>query len=93
MTDRLGVRSQAAVGKVMSADGAAAFIAPGGHVGMSGFIGFGHPEAVPAALVRRAAEAAARGEHFAVGVGTGSSTGPELDGALAAVRTCRTGPA
>ena len=85
MTDRLGVRSQAAVGKVMSADEAAAFIAPGDHVGMSGFTGFGHPKAVPAALVRRATEAAARGEHFAVGVWTGSSTAPELDGALAAV--------
>jgi succinyl-CoA:acetate CoA-transferase len=72
-------------GKVMPADEAAAFIAPGHHVGMSGFTGFGHPKAVPAALVRRAVEAAARGDRFAVSVWTGSSTAPELDGALAAV--------
>ena len=52
---------------------------------MSGFTGFGHPKAVPAALVRRATDAAARGDRFAVSVWTGSSTAPELDGALAAV--------
>jgi succinyl-CoA:acetate CoA-transferase len=69
----------------MPAEEAAAFIAPGDHVGMSGFTGFGHPKAVPAALVRRAAEATARGDRFAVSVWTGSSTAPELDGALAAV--------
>jgi succinyl-CoA:acetate CoA-transferase len=72
-------------GKVMSADEAAAFIAPGHHVGMSGFTGFGHPKAVPGALVRRVTEATARGDRFAVSVWTGSSTAPELDGALAAV--------
>ena len=72
-------------GKVMSADEAAAFIEPGHHVGMSGFTGFGHPKAVPGALVRRVAEATARGDRFAVSVWTGSSTAPELDGALAAV--------
>jgi succinyl-CoA:acetate CoA-transferase len=85
MTDRSRVRSQAAAGKVMSADEAATFIAAGEHIGMSGFTGFGHPKAVPAALVRRVTEAAARGDRFAVGVWTGSSTAPELDGALAAV--------
>jgi succinyl-CoA:acetate CoA-transferase len=85
MTDRSRVRCQAIAGKVMSAEEAAAFIAPGDHVGMSGFTGSGHPKAVPAALVRRAADAAARGDRFAVSVWTGSSTAPELDGALAAV--------
>jgi succinyl-CoA:acetate CoA-transferase len=85
MTDRPRVRGKAAVGRVMSADEAAAFIAPGAHVGMSGFTGFGYPKAVPAALVRRVADAAARGDRFAVSVWTGSSTAPELDGALAAV--------
>jgi succinyl-CoA:acetate CoA-transferase len=40
---------------------------------------------VPAALVRRVTDAAARGDRFAVSVWTGSSTAPELDGALAAV--------
>ena len=69
----------------MSADEAAAFIEPGHQVGMSGFTGVGHPKAVPEALVRRVAEATGRGDHFAIGVWTGSSTAPELDGALAAV--------
>ena len=85
MTDRSRVRYQAVADKVMSAEEAAAFIAPGDHVGISGFTGSGHPKAVPAALVRRAADAAARGDRFAVSVWTGSSTAPELDGALAAV--------
>ena len=85
MTDTSRLRSQAAARRVMSAEDAAAFIAPGDHVGMSGFTGSGHPKAVPAALVGRVTDAAARGDHFAVSVWTGSSTAPELDGALAAV--------
>jgi Acetyl-CoA hydrolase/transferase N-terminal domain len=44
----------------MPAEDAAAFIAPGDHVGMSGFTGSGHPKAVPAALVARVTEAADR---------------------------------
>src|SRR5512135_763910 len=84
-TDQSRVRSRAAAAKVMTAEEAAAFIAPGGHIGMSGFTGFGHPKAVPAALVRRVTEAAGHGDRFAIGVWTGSSTAPELDGALAAV--------
>ena len=85
MTDWSRIRCTAVTDKVMSAEQAAAFIAPGDHVGMSGFTGFGHPKAVPAELVRRAADAAGRGDRFAVSVWTGSSTAPELDGALAAV--------
>jgi succinyl-CoA:acetate CoA-transferase len=79
------IRCKALGDKVMSAEDAAAFITPGDRVGMSGFTGFGHPKAVPTALVRRAADAAARGDRFAVSVWTGSSTAPDLDGALAAV--------
>ena len=79
------LRCQALAGRVMTAGEAVAFIAPGSHVGMSGFTGSGHPKAVPAALVSRVNDAAARGERFAVSVWTGSSTAPELDGALAAV--------
>jgi succinyl-CoA:acetate CoA-transferase len=79
---RLGCKAVA--DKVMSAEDAALFIAPGDHVGMSGFTGSGHPKAVPAALVARVTEAAARGDRFTVSVWTGSSTAPELDGALAA---------
>jgi succinyl-CoA:acetate CoA-transferase len=85
MTDRSRVQCTAVAGRAMSAEEAAAFIMPGDHVGMSGFTGSGHPKAVPAALVRRAADAAARGDRFAVSVWTGSSTAPELDGALSAV--------
>ncbi len=85
MANRSRVRNRTLAGKVMTAEEAAAFIAPGDHIGMSGFTGFGHPKAVPTALVRRVTDAAARGDRFTVGVWTGSSTAPELDGALAAV--------
>ncbi len=85
MTDRSRIQCKAVADKVMPAEEATAFITPGDRVGMSGFTGFGHPKAVPAALVRRAADAATRGDRFAVSVWTGSSTAPELDGALAAV--------
>jgi len=85
LSDRSRLRYTALADVVMSADEAAAFIAPGDNVGMSGFTGAGYPKEVPAALVRRVAEAAARGDRFGVGVWTGASTAPELDGALAAV--------
>src|SRR5450432_3031235 len=64
MTDRSRLQGHAAASKVMPAEDAAAFIAPGDHVGMSGFTGSGHPKAVPAALVRRVTEAAERGDRF-----------------------------
>jgi len=67
----------------MSADDAAALIAPGSRIGMSGFTGAGYPKAVPVALAARIEAAHARGEKFAVQVWSGASTGPELDGALA----------
>jgi succinyl-CoA:acetate CoA-transferase len=85
MIDQSRLRCQELADRIMAAEDAAMFIAPGDHVGMSGFTGSGHPKAVPAALVRRVADAAERGDHFAVSVWTGSSTAPELDGALAAV--------
>lgn len=69
--------------KVMSAEDAAAFIQPGTTVGMSGFTGAGYPKAVPAALATRIKDATSRGESFRIGVFTGASTAPELDGALA----------
>ena len=70
-------------GKIMSAEEAAALIPDGVNVGMSGFTGSGYPKSVPAALARRIAEAHASGKHFRIGVWTGASTAPELDGALA----------
>ena len=85
MTDQSRMRCQALADKVMSAEAAAGFIRPGDNVGMSGFTGAGYPKAVPGALVDRVKAATARGERFAMGVWTGASTAPELDGALAKV--------
>src|ERR1019366_9260970 len=89
MTDRSRLRCKAVADRVMSAEEAAAFIAPGNHVGMSGFTGSGHPKAVPAALVRRVTDAASRGDRFTVSVWTGSPTAPPLGGAPAALERSR----
>ncbi len=69
----------------MSADAAAALIHHGDNVGMSGFTGAGHPKALPQALAHRIEKANQDGGHFRIGVWTGASTAPELDGALAKV--------
>jgi len=69
----------------MSAAEAAALIPSGVHVGMSGFTGSGYPKLLPVALAERIYAHHARGEKFKVGVWTGASTAPELDGALAKV--------
>ncbi|WP_438741261.1 acetyl-CoA hydrolase/transferase family protein [Bradyrhizobium sp. U531] len=69
----------------MSADEAATLVPHGANVGMSGFTGSGHPKAVPMALARRIEQAHARGDQLRIGVWTGASTAPELDGALAQV--------
>ncbi|WP_183248967.1 acetyl-CoA hydrolase/transferase family protein [Bradyrhizobium sp. cir1] len=69
----------------MSADDAAALVPHGANVGMSGFTGSGHPKVVPGALARRIGQAHARGEEFRIGVWTGASTAPDLDGALSRV--------
>lgn len=69
--------------KVVSAEEAAAMIDTGTTVGMSGFTGSGYPKAVPQALAARIEAEHAAGRTFRVGVWTGASTGPELDGALA----------
>ncbi|WP_307437088.1 acetyl-CoA hydrolase/transferase family protein [Labrys monachus] len=67
----------------MSAEGAAALVASGTTIGMSGFTGSGYPKAVPLALASRIEREHAAGNPFRVRVWTGASTGPELDGALA----------
>lgn len=69
--------------KIMSAEEATALIQPGDNIGMSGFTGAGYPKAVPLALARRIEKA--NGSRFKVGIWTGASTAPELDGALAKV--------
>ncbi|WP_066774949.1 MULTISPECIES: acetyl-CoA hydrolase/transferase family protein [unclassified Sphingomonas] len=83
MSDRIA--SAALRSRVTDADTAAALIQPGETVGMSGFTGSGYPKAVPQALARRMAAERAGGRPFRVNLWTGASTGPELDGALAAV--------
>ncbi|MBO1032374.1 acetyl-CoA hydrolase/transferase family protein [Tessaracoccus sp. SD287] len=69
--------------KIMSASDAAALIKNGMNLGFSGFTGSGYPKALPVALAEQIKEAHARGEEFTVGVWTGASTAPELDGELA----------
>ena len=65
--------------KICSAKEAAALIAPGSTVGVSGFTSAGYPKLVPAALADRA-EA---GEDLRLTVISGASVGDELDGRLA----------
>ncbi len=79
------VRNPALKTKVMSAEAAAELIPAGANVGMSGFTGAGYPKAVPQALARRIERLHAAGEAFRIGLWTGASTAPELDGALAKV--------
>ncbi|MGB4673614.1 MAG: acetyl-CoA hydrolase/transferase family protein [Azovibrio sp.] len=71
--------------KIMSAEEAATLIPSGVNVGMSGFTGAGYPKVVPAALAKRIMDANLHGKKFKIGVWTGASTAPELDGALAMV--------
>ncbi|MBR0564519.1 acetyl-CoA hydrolase/transferase family protein [Azoarcus sp. L1K30] len=79
------IHSSALRNKIMSADEAARLIHNGANVGMSGFTGSGYPKVLPSALARRIMAANAEGDRFRVGVWTGASTAPDLDGALAAV--------
>ena len=85
MSNASRILNPALRGKIMSADEAAALIPSGVNVGMSGFTGAGYPKEVPAALARRIVEANRQGKKFRIGVWTGASTAPELDGALAMV--------
>ncbi|PZP36565.1 MAG: propionyl-CoA--succinate CoA transferase [Roseateles depolymerans] len=71
--------------RLMTAEAAAELVPPGAHVGMSGFTGAGYPKAVPQALAERIGRLNAEGQGFRIGLWTGASTAPELDGALAKV--------
>jgi len=71
--------------RVTTADAAAEIVQPGDSVGISGFTGAGYPKAVPGALARRIAAAHERGEEFRIGLWSGASTAPEVDGVLASV--------
>ncbi|SHJ91326.1 succinyl-CoA:acetate CoA-transferase [Tessaracoccus bendigoensis DSM 12906] len=77
------IRSEAFKSKVMSAHEAAALVENGWNIGFSGFTGSGYPKAFPEALAAIIDAAHSKGEELRVGVWTGASTAPELDGALA----------
>jgi acyl-CoA hydrolase len=68
----------------LTAEEAAALIDHGQTIGFSGFTPAGAAKAIPRALAARAKAEHAAGRPFQVGVLTGASTGPSLDGALAA---------
>jgi succinyl-CoA:acetate CoA-transferase len=79
------IQNAAVRNKIMPAEEAASLIPTNVNVGMSGFTGAGYPKAVPFALARRIMESNLAGKKFKIGVWTGASTAPELDGALAMV--------
>ncbi|MCX6956716.1 MAG: succinate CoA transferase [Verrucomicrobia bacterium] len=62
---------------------AAALVANGDIIGFSGFTPAGAAKAVPRAIAARAKAEHAAGRPFKIGVITGASTGPSLDGELA----------
>ena len=68
---------------VLTPDEAAALIQHGQTVGFSGFTPAGATKVIPKAIARRAAAEHAAGRPFQIGVVTGASTGPSLDGELA----------
>ncbi len=68
---------------VLTAEEAAELIQNGQTVGFSGFTPAGAPKAIPTAIAKKAESEHTAGRDFRIGVLTGASTGPSLDGALA----------
>jgi len=68
---------------VLTADEAATLIQHGQTVGFSGFTAAGATKVIPKAIARRAIAEHEAGRPFQIGVVTGASTGPSLDGELA----------
>jgi acetyl-CoA hydrolase len=68
---------------ILSAEEAANLIAHGSNIGFSGFTAAGSAKAIPRALAAKARAEHSAGRPFQLGVLTGASTGPSLDGALA----------
>ncbi len=68
---------------ILTADEAAAMVNNGDIIGFSGFTPAGAAKAVPKAIAARARVEHAAGRPFKIGVITGASTGPSLDGELA----------
>lgn len=71
------VLSEAALGKITTAEAAAEFVKDGMNVGVSGFTPSGYPKAVPLALAERG-----KTEEFKINLWTGASVGPEIDTAM-----------
>ncbi len=69
--------------RFLTAADAASLIKHGESIGFSGFTAAGACKAIPFALAERALAEHGEGRPFKVGVLTGASTGPSLDGALA----------
>ncbi len=69
--------------KFISAEEAALLVQHDDNVGFSGFTPAGCPKVVPEAIAKRAIEEHKAGRPFKIGMFTGASTGPRLDGALA----------
>ncbi len=67
----------------LTPDEAAALIHHGNTVGFSGFTPAGAPKIIPVAIAAHAESEHQKGNDFQIGVLTGASTGPSLDGALA----------
>lgn len=67
----------------LTAEEAAALIQHQDNVGFSGFTAAGAAKAIPTAIAHRAEQLHQAGQPFQIGVLTGASTGPSLDGALA----------
>ncbi|HUB33689.1 MAG TPA: acetyl-CoA hydrolase/transferase family protein [Bryobacteraceae bacterium] len=78
-----------AIFPTLSAAEAAAIIQNGQTVAFSGFTPAGAPKAVSLALAERATREHEAGQEFQIGVLTGASTGPSLDGALAKARAIK----
>lgn len=74
---------------ILSPEEAAALIQDGQTVGFSGFTPAGSPKAVPLALSERAKAEHEAGRPFQIGMITGASTGPSVDGALAKARAVK----
>jgi succinate CoA transferase len=68
---------------LLTAEEAASMIHNGETVGFSGFTPAGSPKAIPTALADIANTEHQAGREFQIGVLTGASSGPSLDGALA----------
>lgn len=68
---------------ILTADEAAVLVENNQTVGFSGFTPAGAAKAIPRAIAKKAESEHAAGRPFRIGVVTGASTGPSLDGALA----------